>query len=171
MTFLVAGTTTCFLCGATIEASLGAGRLDYADPAEIGAVAKHGRPWVHRACWSTWEGRTAWARSAVSLLARAPGARETRGVVALPRGGWTHLIDPQLAFSLSVPSNALAVVRDALRTTTECELALGTTDWRFRREGTCLHLTAAQAGVIVEHIWLDDPDAFAELLEDAAGQP
>lgn len=71
MTFFVPGSTTCALCGKSIQQRVEAAQLPLADPASHPTFAALVWRFVHRRCWESYPQRDVYARAARELILRA----------------------------------------------------------------------------------------------------
>ncbi|MEO7732693.1 MAG: hypothetical protein ABIY55_17115 [Kofleriaceae bacterium] len=168
MTFLALGTTTCFLCERPIATRALAAQLPYARPEEVGELARRGRSWVHRACWTGWAMRDAWARSAALLMTGQPGMLAVRGVVgmATPRG--VLVTDTDAALAVTVPREAIDPLRAAFEAARATTLSFDHAAWTLTPDGAGIRLTAVHDDEPFEDLAIDDPGAWAAVLCAAA---
>lgn len=116
MSFFIPHRLSCFICSTKIGERVDAARLFFAHPDDMGEIAKHGRAWVHRRCWTDWPLREAWARSAARLfMTRLEGESAAQGfIVCRLREGEILLQDTWMAVEMSIPRDRLEQVRAAL---------------------------------------------------------
>ena len=160
MSFLIPGTSTCFICGRPIATRLEAAQLEYASPDDVGDVARHGRAWVHRSCWCTWPMRDPWRASTRRLMAATPNMTSVRDVAARPAGGDVLLTDAGAPFSITVPRDQIGPVCDALRARQPTTLTFDHVLWRFSPLESRVRLTASQDGGMLVDLVIEDPDAW-----------
>lgn len=86
----------------------------------MGELAKYGRAWVHRNCWTGWELRETWARSAAQRLTQQAEAESVaQGFVVCRLGEQEILLqDTWQAVELSVPRAGLELLLAALASST-----------------------------------------------------
>jgi hypothetical protein len=164
MSFLLPGTSTCFICGNAILTRPEAAQLEYASPEDVGEDARRGRSWVHRACWRTWPTRDAWRASTRRLLAAQPTMTSVRDVAARPVGGNVFLTDAGAPFSLTVPRPQIAAVCEALRASTPTVMAIDHVTWQFTPAASHVRLTASEHGELLVDFTIDDADAWCAAL-------
>jgi hypothetical protein len=164
MSFLIPGTSTCFICGRPIATHPEAAQLEYASPDDVGDIARHGRAWVHRSCWQTWPMRNAWRASTRRLMAARPNMTVVRDVAATPRPGDVMLTDAGAPFSITVPRDQIGPVCDALRATLPTTLSFDHVSWKFSSQDSGVRLTASQDGVMLVELLIEDPDAWCRVL-------
>jgi len=164
MSFLIPGTSTCFICGRLIATRLEAAQLEYASPDDVGDVARHGRAWVHRGCWQSWPTRDAWCASTRRLMAAVPNMTSVRDVAARPAGENVLLTDAGAPFSITVPRGQIGPVCDALRATLPTTLVFDHVSWEFSPLESRVRLTASQDGEMLVDLMLEDPDAWCRVL-------
>jgi len=167
MSFLLPGTSTCFICGRPIATRLEAAQLEYASPDDVGDIARHGRAWVHRSCWQAWPTRDAWCSSTRRLMAAMPNMMVVRDVAARPMPGEVLLTDARAPFSITVPRDQIGPVCDALRAALPTTLVFDHVSWEFSPSAPRVRLTASQDGVMLVELAIEDPDAWCRVLTGA----
>lgn len=160
MSFLIPGTSTCFICDRPIATRLEAAQLEYASPDDVGDVARHGRAWVHRSCWRTWLMRDAWRASTRRLMAAMPNMTSVRDVAARPVGEDVFLTDVDAPFSITVPRNQIRSVCDALQARLPITLMFDHVLWGFLPLEARVRLTASQNGEMLVDFMIEDPEAW-----------
>ena len=165
MSFLALGSSTCFLCGRVIAARVEAAQLEYASPDDVGDVARHGRAWVHRACWRSWPMRDAWRGSTRRLMAAQPGMTAVRDAIARRARGDALLTDVGAPLSIAVPLDQIAAVCAALRAAHPTTLEFGHAGWQFSPAASAVRLTATHDGAPFEDLLIEDPDAWWHALD------
>lgn len=165
MSFVVPGTSTCFICDRVIATRVEAAQLEYASPDDVGDAARHGRAWVHRRCWQTWPTRDAWRASTRRLLAAMPDTTGVRDVIARPARGDVLLTDAGAPISITVPRDQIARICDALRATQPTTLIFGHASWELSPLGSGVQLVASHDGVAFDEVVIDDPDAWVRVLD------
>jgi hypothetical protein len=163
MSLLSLGTTACFICGRAIALRVEAAQLEYASPDDVGEIARRGRAWVHRQCWTTWPMRSQWAASTRRLMNGA-AATAVRDVATRPSTGGVLLTDARAALSITIPREQIANLRTALRD--GGTVLLGHASWVFAPKGKKVHLTAFHERECFEDLDIDDPDAWDEALTE-----
>lgn len=108
MSFFLSNRLTCFFCKRVIESRVEAAQLPYANPNDVGDLARHGRAWVHRACWNEAALREPWAESAIRLLISDPANISRDGVVCRVNKESILLQDPWQAVALTLPLDRVA---------------------------------------------------------------
>src|SRR4051812_45138522 len=164
MSFLTLGASTCFICGRPIEASIEAAQLEYASPEDVGDVARHGRAWVHRACWQAWPTRRAWCASTCRLMAAAPGVTRVRSVMVRPAGASLLLTDAGAPVSITIPRDQVVPVCDALRSPQPTTVTFDHVAWQFSPLAPTIRLTAAQGSELLLDLVIEDPEAWCDSL-------
>lgn len=116
MSFFIPHRLSCFICSTKMGERVDAARLFYAHPDDVGEIAKHGRAWVHRGCWSNWPKRQTWARSATRLLTNQAEIQTIAEgfVVCRPSDREILLQDTWAAVEMSIPRDLLKEVLAAL---------------------------------------------------------
>lgn len=160
MSFLIPGTSTCFICGRSIVMRLEAAQLEYASPDDVGDVARHGRAWVHRNCWLTWSMRDAWRASTRRLMAAMPNMTSVHDVAVRPVGEDVFLTDAGAPFSITVPRNQIGLVCNALQATLPSTLTFDHVSWGFMPLESRVRLTASQNGEMLVDFMIEDPEAW-----------
>jgi hypothetical protein len=150
MSFFVPNRLTCFLCKSAIASRIDAAQLLYAHPDDVGDLARHGRAWVHRACWNGWELRETWATSALRLLTSDPANISQNDVVCRLSGESVLLQDPWQAVSISIPVDRLAAFIQA--NDHGGEVSFHAVKWTFELTHNLLHLTGAHSGEAFESL-------------------
>jgi hypothetical protein len=144
MSFFVPNRLTCFLCKSTIANRVDAAQLLYAHPDDVGELARHGRAWVHRACWNESELREIWAKSALRLLTSDPTNITQNDVVCRLSGESVLLQDPWQAVSISIPVDRLAEFVHANEY--GGEVSVHAMKWTFELADDLIELTGALSG-------------------------
>ncbi len=158
MSFFIPRRLTCFLCDRIIGERVEAAQLPYAHPDDVGELARHGRGWVHRACWSQSSLRPQWAQSAVRLLATDPANLVIEGVVCRRSASSMLLQDPLLAVSLSVLLDQVEALSWASErggeVVTGSAGSAGSARWSFSLAGDLIVATAESGGEVFERFEL-----------------
>lgn len=152
MSFFLPGRLRCFLCNELVATRREAALLLYARPDEVGEFAKHGRSWVHRACWNSWDMRERWAASALQLMAAAADTVVVDGVACQRSAKELLLVDPIHALSLAIPLPLVSSVRSCLRDGGAVQL--GATEWRFEKGPHKTRVLGQQQGEIFEELYV-----------------
>jgi hypothetical protein len=164
MSFLMPGTSTCFICDRPIATRIEAAQLEYASSDDVGDVARHGRAWVHRSCWQTWPTRDAWRASTRRLMAAMPNMTSVRNVTARPAGANVLLVDASAPFSITVPRDQVGRVCDALQSTLPTTLMFDHVSWEFSSLESRVRLTASQDGSMLVDLVIEDAEAWCRAL-------
>lgn len=113
MSFFLPNHLTCFLCNRTIGQRVEAAQLLYAHPDDVGDLARYGRAWVHRTCWTESVLRGPWAASALRLLESDTANLSMNDVVCRINGNEVLLQDPWQAVTVNIPVDCITRVIDA----------------------------------------------------------
>lgn len=144
MSFFLPNRLTCFFCEKLIETRVQAAQLPFAHPDDVGDLARHGRAWVHRACWNESSLREAWSASALRLLTSDPLNVSRGGVVCRSNADSILLQDPWQAVSISIPHSNLAHVLAANEHGGEVSLRAAL--WSFVPDDEFIQVTGTQDG-------------------------
>lgn len=144
MSFFLPNRLTCIFCEKLIETRVQAAQLPFAHPDDVGDLARHGRAWVHRACWNESSLREAWSASALRLLTSDPANVSSDGVVCRSNADSILLLDPWQAVSVSIPCSNLAQVLSANEQ--GGEVSLRSALWTFVPDGEVIQIAGTQDG-------------------------
>lgn len=166
MSFFLPNRLDCPICARTIVTRLDAARLFYAHPDDVGDIARYGRAWVHRKCWSTWSVREAWARSAARLLNQHEGEETVSNGLTVCRLGERDVLlqDTWHAIEASIPRTRLKELLASLETTTSSQIRLKGLLWTFAAGEHRLEVTIEDATERFEMFSLE-PDPWEKVLE------
>jgi hypothetical protein len=134
----------------------------------MGDLAKHGRGWVHRACWNDWELRSQWAASAASLIASSERhlARD-REVLCSSESDRAILFDTLLAIELRFAPNIVSSIISSNEV--GGAVVLGEARWCFICvDANSMQVEAEMAGEVFERFELP-MGRWSKVLRDAAG--
>lgn len=167
MSFFLPGRLRCFLCNELVATRREAALILYAHPDEVGDLAKHGRSWVHRACWNSWNMRERWAASALRLMASAADTVVVGGVACRRSAMELLLVDPFHALSLAIPLQLVSSVRSCLLDGGAVQL--GGAEWRFEKGEHETRVLGQQEGEVFEELYVPN-DHWGPVLEAALRQ-
>lgn len=168
MGIFIAGRTSCFICAQPIVRRVDASQLSYVWPSDLGDDAKRGRPFVHRACWTTWPKRALWTDSSTRVAANAPDARTFRaGAVVITRtgSGGALLQDMRNCVRMLMCPREAALLLSALRTEVLTTIRIDGSSWTISPDGPARRIQAAQGGERYEAAVLDNVDDWQAVLD------